>query len=205
MATQQRKRRHHLGHYLFFALGACLLVGCPRRTSPPLPPGNVPPCGPRLARQQLLIGFNGPGPFPPIDDVRWTITTYCLDTSQGRTFVHSSATLGVFQTRVGTRFTENPPEGFEGLGMGRVLEHVEGTEINSITLADAQQANWCIRGVVRFRDNTPPSSFGPFTARQVAGTSPFLLNFVGTLTTTGGVTTVTFMPGFDAMNGCVNL
>ena len=59
MPTQQRKRSRRVCHYLLVALGAWLLVGCPAPPTPPSPSGNVPPCGPRILRQQLLFASVG--------------------------------------------------------------------------------------------------------------------------------------------------
>lgn len=177
-----------------------LLTGCPGPNRTPLSATNVPACGPTISRQQIMLGFIGNDSFPPIREVQWRLRVFCSAPSGNRTFV-SSRLLNVIQIPRG-EFTLNPADGFEGLGLGGLLEHVESSERVSFTLANAPQAHWCIEGTASFAGNPPPAvvRFGPVTARQVAGQSSLLLNFVATPESGG----VSVRPGFEFMENCVS-
>lgn len=181
------------------ALPVCLLTACPGPVRDPTP-GNVPACGPTLARQQVLLSFAGSEPFPQIRDVTWTISTHCQAQSGQTPFVDNRYITVIQEPRRG--FSTGTTT-FDELGLGRLMDHTEQTNLVSFTLANAAQANWCITIDVRFAGTNPPSDihFGPVTARQVAGTSTLLLNFIATVDSSGRVS---IAPGFDAMNTCVS-
>jgi hypothetical protein len=199
-AKKLKSCQRRLYHFLATVILAAGFNGCSGPVRP-VPPSDVPDCGPRISRQ--TISFNAVGaaaPLPPIFDVAWTIRTYCRVNSPSGSFTHDTY-LEVFQAPNGD-FVQRPADGFNELGLGQIIEHVERRETVSITLRNAPQSHWCIQGVARFAGTSPPQEvrFGPVTARQIEGRSSLLLSFIASRDSSGNIAV---NPGFAFMDGCV--